>query len=70
MDQEKPFVFVHITDIHLQKRSEDSTCLNFRQFVKDVLPVIHPPIVINTGDITQSQEYDRISIVFVKLDND
>ena len=64
MDQEKPFVFVHITDIHLQKRSEDSTYLNFRPFVNDVLPVI------NTGDITQSQEYDRISIVFVKLDND
>ena len=70
MDQEKPFVFVHITDIHLRKRSEDSTYLNFRHFVKDVLPVIHPSIVINTGDITQSQEYDRISIVFVKLDND
>lgn len=60
---EKPFVFVHITDIHLQKRSVDSSYLNFRHFVQDVLPVINPSLVINTGDITQSQEYDSKSIL-------
>lgn len=61
---EKPFVFVHITDIHLQKRSADSSYLNFRHFVQDVLPVINPSLVINTGDITQSQEYDRKSALY------
>lgn len=60
---EKPFVFVHITDIHLQKRSVDSSYLNFRHFVQDVLPAINPSLVINTGDITQSQEYDRKSFL-------
>ena len=56
---EKPFVFVHITDIHIQKRSEDNSYLNFRHFVKDLLPAINPSLVINTGDITQSQDLDR-----------
>ena len=56
---EKPFVFVHITDIHIQKRSEDSSYLNFHHFVKDILPAINPSLVINTGDITQSQDLDR-----------
>ena len=56
---EKPFVFVHITDIHIQKRSEDSSYLSFRHFVKDILPAINPSLVINTGDITQSQDLDR-----------
>ena len=61
---ERPFVFVHISDIHLQKRSYDSSYLNFRHFVDSLLIAIKPTIVIKTGDITQSQEYDRKSSVF------
>lgn len=62
---EKPFIFVHITDIHLERRSDDSSYLYFRQFVKDLLPVIDPKVVINTGDITRSQDYDRKGKLFV-----
>ena len=61
---ERPFVFVHLTDIHIQKRSEDSSYLNFRHYVKDILPVINPSVVVNTGDITQSQDLDRNRTVF------
>lgn len=53
---EQPFVFVHITDIHLQRRSAESSYDYFRHFVKDILPVIQPSLVVNTGDITQSQQ--------------
>ena len=55
---EQPFVFVHITDIHLQRRSAESSYSYFRHFVKDILPVIQPSLVVNTGDITQSQQLD------------
>ena len=30
----------------------------FRHFVKDILPVIQPSLVVNTGDVTQSQQLD------------
>lgn len=69
MEAEQPFIFIHITDIHIQKRSVDSTYLNFRHFVKDLLPMINPSVVVNTGDITQSQEYDRKSILFIEIGN-
>ena len=55
---EQPFVFVHITDIHLQRRSAESSYDYFRHFVKDILPVIQPSLVVNTGDVTQSQQLD------------
>ena len=51
---EKPFIFVHITDIHIQKRSQDDSYMRFRHFVKNVLPMTAASLVINTGDITNS----------------
>ena len=49
---ERPFVFVHITDIHISRDNYEGSYNDFRHFMKDVLPVISPSIVVNTGDIT------------------
>lgn len=51
---EKPFTFIHITDIHIQRRSYDDSYMRFRHFVKNVLPMTGVSLVINTGDITNS----------------
>ena len=50
----KPFVFVHITDIRLCGRSVDNSYINFRHFLEDVLPLLNTDLVVNTGDIANS----------------
>lgn len=54
----KPFVFVHISDIHLRGRSVDNSYINFRHFLEDVLPSLNADVVVNTGDITNSVYQD------------
>ena len=54
----KPFVFVHITDVHLRGRSVDNSFINFRHFLEDVLPSLNADLVVNTGDITNSVSQD------------
>ena len=56
---ERPFVFVHITDIHISRDNYEGSYNDFRHFMKDVLSVISPSVVVNTGDITCSTITDK-----------
>ena len=56
---EQPFTFVHITDIHIERRAWDSSYIRFRDFVENVLPALDVSLVINTGDITNSVNSDK-----------
>ena len=56
---ERPFTFVHITDIHIERRAWDSSFIRFRHFVEKVLPSLGVDLVINTGDIANSINSDK-----------
>ena len=56
---ERPFTFVHITDIHIERRAWDSSFIRFRHFVEKVLPTLDVDLVVNTGDITNSINSDK-----------
>ena len=62
---ERPFVFVHITDIHINRDNYEGSYNDFRHFMKDVLPEISPSVVVNTGDITCSSLIDKQSKCFL-----
>lgn len=67
---EKPFVFVHISDIHVSRSNYEGSYNDFRHFVHDILPVLSPEMAVNTGDITCSTNTDKqsrvLSIVFIE----
>ncbi|KAK8802008.1 hypothetical protein WA158_006403 [Blastocystis sp. Blastoise] len=53
MIHKKAFVFVHVSDLHLQVENTQVT-ERFDEFLKDILPQINPDAVILTGDICNS----------------
>ncbi|KJE97721.1 hypothetical protein CAOG_09129 [Capsaspora owczarzaki ATCC 30864] len=50
------FWFIHVSDLHISRYANPTRTSDFERFCREVVPVIAPPVVVVTGDLTDAKD--------------
>ncbi|OZJ04422.1 hypothetical protein BZG36_02922 [Bifiguratus adelaidae] len=60
-DPDQLFYFVQISDLHISRHLRRGNILHFLHFLKTTLPILSPPFVLATGDLTDAKDARRFT---------